>query len=266
MSAPMVELPNGLRFHTLIEGAEGQPWVVMSNSLATNLSLWDELAASLRGRYRLFRYDQRGHGKSAVTPAPYSMPGLVDDVVGLMDKAGIARAHFVGISMGGATGLGMALTHPGRLHSLVFCDAAIAASTTNEWEERLKIVRAQGLEALVEPTLARWFTKRSIAEKAPAVDLVRKMIQTTSAEGFTGCVNALQTFDYSKGLEDIALPVLLVAGAEDGTRPQGMANDAKRIRGSQLAIIPDAGHLSNIENPREFNRAVGVFLDNVGAR
>lgn len=264
MTSTMIELPDGLALHASIEGPQGRPGVIMSNSLATNLSLWDAFAASLRDRYRVLRYDQRGHGKSSVPPPPYGMPQLVKDVIGLMDKIGIDRAHFVGISMGGATGMGLALHHADRLRSLVACDSSIAASPTNEWQQRLDIVKAQGLSALVEPTLARWFTKRSMAENTPAVQRVREMIRTTPENGFIGCVNALQTFDYSQGLETIALPVLMVAGAEDGTRPEAMAKDAARIPGAQFAVIPDAGHLSNIENPRGFNRIVGAFIDGVG--
>ncbi|MEJ0011185.1 MAG: alpha/beta fold hydrolase [Bauldia sp.] len=250
-----------IHFNVVVEGPPGAPWVVLSNSLATNLSLWESLAAALRGRYRVFRYDQRGHGLSTASPPPYSLPLLVEDVVHLMDQAGIERANFVGISMGGATGWGLAHHHHERLISLTVCDSALAASSAAEWEKRLAIVRSEGLGALVEPTLARWFTSQSIAQETDAVRQVRKMIRTTSQEGFIGCVMALQTYSYSEGVEALRLPVLLVAGSQDGLRPKTMAEDARRIIGARLAVIPNAGHLSNIENPAEFNRVVGSFLD-----
>jgi len=266
MSSQTIVLNDSDYFNVSIEGPEGAPWIVLSNSLATNLTLWDEFAEAMRGRYRIFRYDQRGHGRSVATAPPYSFSGLVADVIGLMDSVGISRAHFVGISMGAATGWGLALHHADRLASLTVCDGATAASATPEWEERLKIVKANGLAPLVEPTLERWFTKRSMAQQTDAVKRVRAMIGSTSVAGFTGCVNALQSYNYSDGLESIRVPTLLVAGAEDGTRPKAMAADAARVPGAQFAIIPDAGHLSNIENPTEFNRIVQGFVDAVTTR
>jgi 3-oxoadipate enol-lactonase len=218
----------------------------------------------LRGRYRILRYDQRGHGKSIVTPPPYTFAALAGDVTMLMDSAGIDRAHFVGVSMGGVTGWQLALTCPERLHSLTVCDAAVSGSAA-AWEERLAVIRTSGFDALVELTLERWFSKRALAGNSPALQRVRAMLQTTPVQGFQGCVNALQVFDYSHALEAIHLPALLVAGAEDGSRPQAILTEAKRIPGARSCVIPDAGHLSNIENPEFFNRAVVEFIDGVEA-
>ena len=258
-----LELPNGLRFNVAIDGMEGAPWVMMSNSLATNLSLWDELAASLSDRFRLFRYDQRGHGGSDAPSPPYAMDELVADAEGLMDVAGIQTAHFIGISMGGIAGWALARRCPERLASLTICDAAMANGPAKDWIDRIEILERQGVEALVEPTLGRWFTKDSLAKNTKAVQRVRDMIATTKPKGFAGCMNALMAFDYSKDVERLRLPVLLVSGAHDGQRPQTMAADAARIPGARLAVIPDAGHLPCIENPEPFNKAVGAFLDSV---
>ncbi|MCO5090099.1 alpha/beta fold hydrolase [Bosea sp. (in: a-proteobacteria)] len=251
-------------FNCRIEGAPDAPWVVLSNAIGTNLSLWDDLVPALSPRYRILRYDQRGHGKSIVPPAPYSFAELASDVTMLMDSAGIARAHFVGMSMGGVTGWELALTCPERLHSLTICDAAVSGSAA-AWEERLAVIRTAGFDALVEPTLARWFSKRALATQSPALQRVRAMLQTTPPPGFEGCANALQAFDYTHALEAIETPVLLVSGAEDGLRPQAMLAEAKRIPGARSCLVPDAGHLSNIENPEVFNRAVVDFIDGVEA-
>jgi 3-oxoadipate enol-lactonase len=265
LGAAVVELRGGLRVNCRIEGRKGAPWVVMSNSHGTNLSLWDDLVPALAGRYQVLRYDQRGHGKTAPLPPPYAMTELVEDVVALLDHLGIARTHFIGISMGGATALGLALKHPQRLLSATLCDCSVggARAGVNEWAERIAIAHLEGTAALVEPTIARWFTKESVAAQTEAVRKVAEMIRTTSVEGYEGCANALQTFDFSSGLEAIPLPCLLVSGAEDGPRPQTMEAMHRRIPGSQFCVIPQAGHLSNIENPAEFNRVVGAFLDSV---
>jgi 3-oxoadipate enol-lactonase len=255
-----IALPSGT-FHCAVEGKAGAPWIVASNSLATNLSLWDAFAQSAADRYRVFRYDQRGHGGSSAGKPPYAMADLARDALALMDEVGISKAHWIGISMGGATGWGIAQSAPERLLSATLCNTVINATAAGDWEERLALVRKQGLQVLVEPTLERWFTKKSVADKARCVDLVRRMIETTSVDGFTGCANALQTFDFSRDLESIRVPMLLVAGAEDGNKPQTMAADAKRVPVARLAIVPEAGHLCNIENPAAFNRIVGDFID-----
>jgi len=251
----------GNAFNVRVEGSG--PWIVLGNSLATNLSLWDELVAALSDRFRIFRYDQRGHGGSAATPAPYSIGLLAGDLVALMDEAGIERAHYIGISLGGITGWALAREHRRRLLSLTVCDADMVSSSGNEWAQRLAIVAESGLEPLVEPTLLRWFAKSAMTANADPVRRVREMIRTTSVEGFVGCVNALQSFDYSQAAESLDLPVLLIAGEKDGTKPTSMLRDSQRIPGSRLAVIPEAGHLCNIENPAAFNRAVQSFLDGV---
>ena len=259
----IIQLPSGLRLHCAIDGKEGAPWVTLSNSLATNLSLWDELVTSLRDRYCILRYDQRGHGKSDVPDPPYTMIELMDDAVALLDAFGIARTNFLGISMGGATALGLALRYPNRLHSAMMCDSGFLSSPqgNRDWDERIAIARRSGMEAMVNSTIARWFTKPSIAAAPPAIDRVRDMIRSTPLNGFIGCANSLQTFNFSVDLEKVALPCLLVTGAHDGARPATMTADQKRIRGSVLRIIPDAGHLPNIERPEAFNAVVREFLD-----
>lgn len=259
---PPMKIVNGI--YCLIEGPQSAPWIVFSNSLGTNLSLWDDQVAALSRRYRILRYDQRGHGKSVVTPPPYSFPQLAGDVVNLMDSAAIETAHFVGISMGGATGWQLALTFPERLRSLTVCDAGVSGNAA-AWEERLAVVRESGLDALIEPTLDRWFSKQARARNSPALQDVRAMLRTTSPLGFEACVNALQNFDYSNCLEAIKVPTLLIAGDEDGPRPKAIIKEAKRIPGARCSVIPDAGHLSNIENPDAFNRVVADFIDGVEA-
>lgn len=259
----IVDFGGGDHFHVAIDGPAGAPWIVLGNSLGTDLTLWDDFTAAMAGRYRILRHDYRGHGKSAVRPPPYNMPQLVADCLKIMDNIGIERAHYVGISMGAAVGWGLALDHPRRLFSMTVCDGALAAAPGRDWEDRLEIVRQKGLQALVEPTLRRWFTAQSMLENTKAVRHARAMLASTSDLGFIGAVNALQTFDYSKGIESIELPFLLVAGEHDGTRPTAMAADAQRVRHARFETVRNAGHLSNIDNPGEFNRIVGDFIGSV---
>jgi 3-oxoadipate enol-lactonase len=265
MPAQTIKLPNGIVFNTLTEGPSGAPWIVCSNSLATDLHMWDEFAAAMRERYRVFRYDQRGHGGTDAPPPPYTPQDLVDDVIGLMDAAGIARAHYVGLSMGGSTGLGLTLNYPQRVVSLTMCDCRTAAMAGTYWDERIAAAQSNGMAALADPTANSWFTKASHAAGHPAIARLREMVRTTKLDGYVGCIAALKVYDYSKNLETIRIPALLVVGDQDADRPTTMAADAKRIPGAGFAIIPGAGHISNIENPAAFNAAVAPFIDRVQA-
>lgn len=263
MSNQKITLPNGIAFNTLTEGPSGAPWIVCSNSLATNLHMWDEFAAAMRDRYRVFRYDQRGHGGTDAPPPPYTPQELVDDVIGLMEGAGIGKAHFVGLSMGGSTGLGLTLSHPDRVASLTMCDCRTAAMAGSYWNDRIAAARTNGMAAMAEPTANSWFTKESHAAKHPAIAKLKEMVSATKLDGYVGCIEALKVYDYSKNLESIRTPALLVVGDQDADRPKTMAADARRIPGAGFAIIPVAGHISNIENPAAFNAAVAPFIDKV---
>ena len=169
---------NGVRLHYRMGGPEGAPWVTFSNSLATDLHLWDAQVALLADRFRILRYDTRGHGKSGVTPAPYDFDLLQSDVIGLWDGLGIQESHYVGLSLGGSTGIGLAIHHPGRIASLAACDCRVTAPPAfrQAWEARIAIVRADGMEGLVEETMARWFTAPILAADPPELAKIRSMI------------------------------------------------------------------------------------------
>ncbi len=261
--APQKLNANGITFNTLTEGPEGAPWIVLSNSLATNLTMWDEFAAFMSDRYRVFRYDQRGHGGTDAPPPPYPPAQLVDDVVALMDVAGIQRAHFVGLSMGGSTGLGLVHRFPERVISLTMCDCRASAAGIPGWNERIRVAREDGMDATVDATVSTWFTQASRDANIPAIDKLKGMVRTTKVDGYVGCIEALKVYDYSSYLDSVGKPTLLVVGEQDGDRPKSMAEDAKRIPGARLVVVPNAGHISNIENPDAFNKLVGPFIDSV---
>lgn len=253
---------NGIAINYRVDG-EGGDWVVLSNSLASNYTMWDAEAEVLGRDYRVLRYDTRGHGDSEATEGVYSLDMLIGDVTGLMDAAGVETAHYVGLSLGGMTGLGLALRAPERLKTLVVCDARADAPAAfrDGWDERIAAVREKGMEPLVEPTIERWFTQEFRDAKPPVLDKVRGMIRGTSVDGYIGCGRAIQNLYYLPRLGQIGVPTLFVAGAQDmGTPPDAMKAMHEAVPGSQYALIDPAGHLSNIENPEAFMRAVGGFL------
>src|SRR5262249_37274405 len=190
---PMKAKASGISINYEVDGPAGAPWLILSNSLATNLSMWDEQVRELKRAYRVLRYDQRGHGATEATGGRYTFALLMADALALMDALGIAKAHFAGLSMGGATALGLAETHPGRLDKVIVCDSPCQSTpaSAQQWEERIAIAQKQGMEPLVEPTVRRWFPPDIVKARAPHVDKVRAMIRATPVDGFIGCAAAL---------------------------------------------------------------------------
>jgi 3-oxoadipate enol-lactonase len=252
---------NGISFNCQVQGREGAPWVVFSNSLMTNLSMWDEQAVALSGDFRVLRYDQRGHGGTDAPAGAYDFNTLTADVLKLFDAFGIALAHFVGLSMGGMTAVALAEQHAARIDRLIPCDCGPASTpqSAQQWAERIALAKDKGMEALVEPTVGRWFTPEFMNSNKQAVDKVRAMVGTTPVNGFVGCASALSNFDLRPTLSGIRHPTLFLCGAKDASLGGTKALHAG-VAGSKLIEIPDAGHISNIENPAVFTRAILDFL------
>ncbi|WP_029003298.1 alpha/beta fold hydrolase [Azorhizobium doebereinerae] len=253
---------DGLTFRCRTEGAEGAPWLVFSNSLMTDLTLWDAQAAAFAPRFRILRYDQRGHGETGVPQADCTMAQLAGDLLALMDHFGIARAHLVGISMGAATCLGAALRNPERVARLVMADgqAATPPGGAQAWDGRIATAREHGMAGLAEPTLARWFTPAALAARGAGVRHVGAMIAATPLPGFLRAVPALQAFDFRAGLAGLACPALMLAGAADGALPATLRALAAEVPDGRFVEIAGAGHLPNIEQPAAFNAALADFL------
>ena len=170
---------NGISINYQIDGQEGAPWLVLSNSLATDLTMWDAQARDLSGSFRVLRYDQRGHGKTEAPAGRYSFDMLIADALALMDALKVERANFCGLSMGGATALGLAQRHPDRIARAIVCDSGCASTpqSAQQWEERIAAAQQGGMEPLVEPTVARWFPPDIVAKNPPYLDTVRAMIR-----------------------------------------------------------------------------------------
>jgi 3-oxoadipate enol-lactonase len=256
---------NGIEISYAV-GGKG-PWVVLSHSLACNYSMWDEQVDALKRHYRVLRFDTRGHGSSDAPGGPYTLDMLADDLLGILDGLAIDETHFVGLSMGGMIGMTFALAHPGRFRSLVLCDTSgrIPPEAAPVWEGRIKTAAEQGMEPLVEPTLQRWFTEPFYKSNKTMMKRVGQMIRTTTPAGYIGCCHAIPKIDVTGRLGAISCPVQIVVGEQDVGTPVAMARAIQNaIPGSELTIIPSASHLSNLEQPELFNKALLGFLSKHG--
>ncbi|MGA8320329.1 MAG: alpha/beta fold hydrolase [Xanthobacteraceae bacterium] len=184
---------NGITINYQVDGPDNAPCLVFSNSLATTIAMWDEQASTLKNKFRVLRYDQRGHGETEAPAGRYAFDTLLADALGLLDALSIKKAHFAGLSMGGATALGLAEKHPDRFDRIIVCDSRCQSTpqSSQQWEERIVIAKDKGTEALIEPTIARWFPPETVAKNPPHLDKVRGMIRNTPANGFIGCAAAL---------------------------------------------------------------------------
>ena len=254
---------NGISMSYEIEGPADAPIVTMSHSLAANLAMWDDQMPALAGAYRVLRYDSRGHGATEAPEGGYTMELLADDLLALLDALAIDKTQFVGLSMGGMVGMTAALKDQGRFRSLALCDTAsrMPPESRGVWDERIAAARTEGMEALLEQTIERWFSKRYIESRADKVDAVRAMIRSTPVAGFCGCCEAILRLDLTDRIAAIAVPTLIVVGADDPGTPVAAHEVIRdRIAGSELVVLPDALHFSNVEQEGPFNDALTGFL------
>jgi len=257
---------NGISMSYTLEGPADAPVVTMSHSLATDLSMWDATAPALTDRFRVLRYDTRGHGKTDAPTGPYTLEQLADDAQALLQALGIASTHWVGLSMGGMIGQTLALQTPRLLASLALCDTSsrIPRDMGPAWDDRIRIAETQGMEPLVEPTLARWFTAPFRERRKDVVDRVAGMIRATPPPGYAGCCHAIKTLDLTDRIGAIEIPTVIIVGEDDPGTPVAASRVMhERIAASKLEILASAAHLSNIEQPEAFNRALTAFLSSV---
>jgi len=212
----------------------------------------------------VLRYDTRGHGGSEVPAGAYTLDELVADAVALLDALAIRTVDFVGLSMGGMIAQGLALHHPQRLHRLALCDtsAFMPPEAQPLIQDRIDVARTQGMPALVDSTLARWFTPGYLQRKGPGVDMIRTIFLTSPAQGYIGCTEAIRGLNNLDALARVRVPTLILVGADDPGTPVS-ASEAMhaRIPGSHLVVIPSASHLSNVEQAEVFNRHLVDFLN-----
>ncbi len=225
--------------------------------------MWREQIDRFSERYRVLAFDTRGHGRTDAPAGPYTLDLLADDLEALLDKAGVDRCHFAGLSMGGMIGMTHALRHPGRFASLILCDTSsrIPAEARPIWQQRIDLAQTQGMAALAPSTLERWFTEGFRQSQAQVVDAVGDLIRATPVAGFVGCCHAISQLDLTDKLGAIRVPTLVLVGDRDvGTPVEASRVIHQAIPGAQLGVIPSASHLSNIEQPETFDFLLDRFL------
>lgn len=250
----------GTPFEVRVEGPETAPPLILSNSLASDLSMWDAQAPALAERFRVVRYDQRGHGRTGAPEGPYTLGRLGRDALAIMDALGIARAHWCGLSLGGMTGMWLLTHHRERIDRAVLANTAARMGPPELWNGRIRAAREGGMAALVEATIARWFTPAFIAREPETIARVRAMILATPEAGYRGCCAAIRDMDQREAIRAVANPVLVIVGAHDpATTPRDGEMIQAAIRGARLVSL-DAAHISALEEPEAFTRAVLDFL------
>jgi 3-oxoadipate enol-lactonase / 4-carboxymuconolactone decarboxylase len=253
---------NGVEVFYELSGPTGAPVVVFSNSLGTTLAMWDGVVPTLRGRYRVLRYDTRGHGRSQVVDAPITIDDLAADLVGLLDGLGIARAHVVALSLGGMIGQALASRYPDRVASLTLMATSAYMPSQQSWDERATLVRAQGTAAIVEATMGRWFTPGYPSQAPERVSPVREAFVAVDPVGYAVCCNAIGRMDLRPVIGQISVPTLVIAGADDPATPVPMAEEIRStIPGAEMIVLPRAAHLLAVEQAEKVGAYLVSFLD-----
>ncbi len=253
---------NGITFNTAVSGPDGAPWLILSNSLATDLHMWDQTAKDFAGAFRVLRYDQRGHGQTDAPTGRYTFDILIADVIGLMDALGIQKANWCGISMGGATAMGAVQKHPDCFNRLVICDTPgqSTPATSQQWEARIANAQKNGMQAELDATINRWFPPETVKANPPHLDVLRKMILQTPVNGFVGCSAALANHDYRPGMKHVKTPVLYMSGEKDGHNAAAKRQMQQEFPAAKYVELPGAGHISNLDQPAMFSKAMRDFL------
>ena len=253
-------LADGGALRYRIEGPSGAPVLVLSNSLGTNVAMWDAQMPVFAQRFRVLRYDSRGHGASTNTQGPYAIAQLARDVLALLDHVNVSRAHFCGLSMGGVVGMWLGAHAEERIDRLVLCNTAPRTGSAESWNARIDAVRKGGIEAIADAVIDRWFTA-AFRERAPrTIRQMRYMLIANPAEGYVAACAAVRDMDQWDALPDIDRPTLIISGAHDAaTPPADGRRMAQEIPGARYIEL-DAAHISNVEQAERFTAEVVDFL------
>ena len=251
---------DGARLFYRFDGPSDRPVLVLSNSLGTNLGMWDAQIPAFAKHFRVLRYDSRGHGSSDAPEGPYSIVELGQDVLALLDGLGVERVRFCGLSKGGMVGMWLGTHASDRIERLALCNTSARIGAPEVWNQRIEIVRKQGMAAIVPGVLERWFTS-GFREHAPdAVDKARRMLLATPPGGYVASCAAVRDMDQLASIGEIRLPTLVIAGASDMATPADHARlIAARVPSAKLIEL-EAAHLSNIEAADRFTAAVLDFM------
>jgi len=256
---PMVDA-DGCRLNVAVEGRDGGPTLMLSNSLGSTLQLWEPQMPALTKLFRVVRYDRRGHGKSEIGAMPYSMERFGRDALAILDDLNIAKVHWCGISMGGMVGQWLAANAPERVDKLILANTASYYADPSGWDTRIKAVREGGVAAIADTVMNAWFTA-DFRERAPeVVARMKAMLSATPAESYVACCETLRTLDLRALLPKIVSPTLVIAGRHDPSTTLAAGEFIRsQIPRASLTIL-DAAHISNVEQPHAFTDAVVGFL------
>jgi len=257
---------NGIDVYYETHGKQGAPWLTLSHSLACSVRMWDPQIEAFKDRYRILAYDTRGHGGSTAPAGPYTLEMMAADLRALLKHLNIERSHFAGLSMGGMIGQTFALKYPGVLTSLILADTTsrYPVEAAGIWAERIKTVETRGMQPMVQPTLERWFTEPFRKSHPEVVERIGALIASTPVAGYVGCSHAIPKINLTARLKEIKCPILVICGEQDAGTPPAMAREIHDAApGSKLVLIPQAAHISNMEQPQAFTRAMEAFLAGV---
>jgi 3-oxoadipate enol-lactonase len=249
------------RLAATLEGPPGAPVVVLGNSLGTTSELWDRQAAALRERFRLLRFEHRGHGGSPAPAGPYTIAGLGADVIGLLDRFGVATASYCGVSLGGMIGMWLAANAADRIGALGLCCTSAYLPPAQFWLERAALARSAGLAAISGQVVGRWFPPAFAGREPGTVNRFTASLEAVAPEGYAGCCEAIATMDLRPSLGLIRAPVLVIAGEQDpATPPAHGARIASGIEGARLRVIRGGSHLANVSAAGEVTAALTAHL------
>ncbi|MDP4594392.1 MAG: 3-oxoadipate enol-lactonase [Beijerinckiaceae bacterium] len=247
-------------FNVVVEGPDGAPALMLSNSLGTTLNMWDGQMPVLTKSFRVIRYDSRGHGGSVAKDGPYSIEQLSLDAINILDALGIEKANWIGLSMGGMVGMWLLTHHGHRINRAVLANTGAQLGGPELWNMRIRTSRKEGMLPLVHSTVERWFTREFIEKNPAAGEKIAEMLKTTPPLGYASCCAAIRDMDQREAIRSITNPVLVIVGKKDPATPPAMGGlIATSIPGARLIDL-DAAHLSNIEAESAFTRAAVAFL------
>jgi 3-oxoadipate enol-lactonase len=256
----IVQADDGCPLHVEIEGPAEAPVLMLCNSLGTDLQLWDDQMPVWSRHFRVVRYDRRGHGRSGVTPGPYTMQQFGRDALSIMDALGLARVHWCGLSMGGMVGQWLGAHAPERIDRLILANTTSYYDNKKSWDERIATVRAGGLAPVADALMKLWFTSEFRTREPETIARMTEMVIATPLQGYLACCEAVRDMDHRDILADIRAPTLVIAGRYDNGTPLPAAEFIRsRIPGAALTLL-DAAHISNVEQPALFTTDVLGFL------
>jgi 3-oxoadipate enol-lactonase len=257
---PIIKADDGCPLYVEVEGSASAPALMLSNSLGTDLHMWDDQAGEFAKHFRLVRYDRRGHGQSGASKGSYSFDLFGRDILAILDALKIKTVNWCGLSMGGMDGQWLGANAPGRVDKLILANTNFYYADKSPWADRIKTVREKGLASFVGMNMERWFTK-GFRERAPqTIERMTKMFLATNRDGYAACVEAIRDMDFRASNPRIGKPTLVIVGKHDPATPPAWGEQiAQQIKGAKLAEL-DAAHISNVEQPKAFAEAVLNFL------